>query len=368
MRRFASLMLRSLTARGIAASLITPQPFFGSLKPSGNGFGKWLGYLDKFVVFPFQLRRAVRAAREESRAGGSGEKARLVVHICDHSNAMYSGWLPGVPLVITCHDLLAVRGALGEATDCPASFTGVLLQRWILRGLARAGAIVCISSATRTDVERLVSNGAEKARLAFLGLNHSYKVLAPEERERRLAQFPRLHKPFLLHVGSNERRKNRAGVLRIFHKVSSRWDGCLVFAGEAIPPGLRQLARDLGISERVVEIVQPGGELLEAIYNQAFALLFPSTFEGFGWPIIEAQASGCPVVCSNSGPFPEVVGEGGLTRDVTDEDGLASSVLQLTDPEQRDRIVQQGLENVRRFTTERMMDQYNAVYRELTCR
>lgn len=362
MLRFASVLFQGLVARGIDASLISPKPFFGRLKPPGNGLGKWLGYLDKFVLFPFQLKRAVRAARLP------GQGARLVVHICDHSNAMHSGSLPGTPLAITCHDLLAVRGALGEATDCPASRTGVILQRWILRGLSRAGALACISTATKNDVERLVPNAAGKARLMLLGLNHPYKVLAPGELERRLAAFPQLHPPYLLHVGSNVRRKNREGVLRVFQRVSRQWNGSLVFAGEGITPELWRLARELGISERIVEIIRPETDLLEAVYNKAFALLFPSTFEGFGWPVIEAQACGCPVVCGNSGPFPEVVGEGGITRDVADEDGLAAAVLELGDPRRRERAVEAGLANVRRFTLERMVDEYIALYRELCCR
>ena len=72
--------------------------------------------------------------------GGCGSRlksAPALVHICDHSNAMYARQIRGVPVVATCHDLLAVRGALGEQTDCPASLTGKLLQRWIISGLAR---------------------------------------------------------------------------------------------------------------------------------------------------------------------------------------------------------------------------------------
>src|SRR2546425_4350875 len=112
MQRFGTMMLRGLNASGIAAKLIAPQPFFGKFRAAGGFVAKWLGYIDKFVLFPRQLR-AILAKEKPS-----------IVHICDHSNAMYDAWIANTPVVVTCHDLLAVRGALGEETNCPASVAG----------------------------------------------------------------------------------------------------------------------------------------------------------------------------------------------------------------------------------------------------
>src|SRR5881409_3777306 len=136
MRRFGTMMLQGLNNSGIAAKLIAPQARFGKFRGAGSFVAKWLGYIDKFVLFPRQLQTAL--AKEKPS----------VVHICDHSNAMYDGWIEHVPVVVTCHDLLAVRGALGEETNCPASPTGKILQRWILRGLRRASEVVCESQAS----------------------------------------------------------------------------------------------------------------------------------------------------------------------------------------------------------------------------
>jgi len=365
MLRFANVLLKSLNNRGIEASLISPRPFFNRFGTASTGFGKWLGYLDKFLLFPFELNKAIREA--------TGQSARVVVHICDHSNAMYALRLRGVPVAITCHDLLAVRGALGEQTDCPASRTGEILQRWILRGLAAGTMLVCDSTATEQDAQRLVQNAIKKTRLLLLGLNHPFKVQSPSGCAVRLAQAPGLktilqnepNAQFLLHIGSNLRRKNREGLLRIFQKMGAHWNGYLILAGPPVSPELRALARNLGIDERVIEVTRPGDDIMEALYNRAFALLFPSRFEGFGWPVIEAQACGCPVVCSASGPLPEVAGSGALIRDVEDEDGFVEALLQLTDSKEREILIQRGLANVQRFTTERMIDEYMEVYREL---
>src|SRR5207244_7283642 len=106
-----------------------------------------------------------------------------IVHICDHSNAMYDGQIGRVPVVVTCHDLLAVRGALGEETNCPASFTGKILQRWILRGLRRATLIACDSQATYDDALRLVrrDSASPKIEVVMLGLNCPYRKLSQTE-------------------------------------------------------------------------------------------------------------------------------------------------------------------------------------------
>ena len=74
---------------------------------------------------------------------------------------MYARQIRGMPVVVTCHDLLAVRGALGEQTDCPASLTGKLLQRWIVAGLRAATAVACVSKATLEDARRLVARERE---------------------------------------------------------------------------------------------------------------------------------------------------------------------------------------------------------------
>jgi len=357
MRRFGTMMLQGLNNSGIAAKLIAPQARFGKFRGAGRFVAKWLGYIDKFVLFPRQLQTAL--AKEKPS----------VVHICDHSNAMYDGWIEHVPVVVTCHDLLAVRGALGEETNCPASPTGKILQRWILRGLRRASEVVCDSQATEADARRLVSRGgaSPKVELVRLGLNYPFRKLSEAEVSALLSGIPGFNPdlPFVLHVGSNLRRKNRDGALRIFARCKEKWNARLVFAGDALTQELLSLADRLGISDRVMQVPNASDELLEALYNRAFALLYPSRFEGFGWPVIEAQACGCPVVCSNSGPLPEAAGDAGLFHDPNDEAGFAADLLRLSDFRQRAIWSEKSLRNAERFSTSRMLSQYIDIYRSL---
>jgi glycosyltransferase involved in cell wall biosynthesis len=356
MQRFAMMMLAGLEASGISAELIQPWPFFGRFRSAGNFVAKWLAYLDKFVLFRWTLAKRLRARP-------------ALVHICDHSNAMYARAIRGVPVIVTCHDLLAVRGALGEDTGCPASATGKILQRWIVAGLRQADVVVADSQATLEDARRLVGeqNGRPKLEKVTLGLSYPYRKLAPGEARKRLSESSALDPqfPFVLHIGSNVAYKNRPGVLRIFAACREQWSGRLVFAGEPLSDSLRSLGHSLGIADRIVEMPGISSELLEALYNCAVALLFPSSAEGFGWPIAEAQACGCPVLCVDRAPMNEVASPAGLMHRLDDEAGFAADILRLTNPAEREVWSAKALENAQRFSSARMISEYRAIYRSL---
>jgi glycosyltransferase involved in cell wall biosynthesis len=356
MQRFNAMMLQGLRECGVEAELILPPAVLGRIRAFGPMTGKWLGYIDKFILFRWRLWRKL-AARP------------ALVHICDHSNATYARPVRKFPLVITCHDLLAVRGGLGEDTDCPASITGRILQRWILRGLRRADILVCDSRATAQDAERLVPQSRDRPRitLVHVGLNFPYRQLPNEVANARLRTVAGLkyERRFVLHVGSNLRRKNREGVLRIFAKCADALNAQMVFTGDALSDSLRAQARDLHIESRIVDVPNASNEILEALYNRAHALLYPSRFEGFGWPIIEAQACGCPVVCSSSGPMTDVAGGGALLHKPDEEEDFAADLLRLADPEERRCWSARALENAKRFSAARMISEYRELYRSL---
>jgi glycosyltransferase involved in cell wall biosynthesis len=356
MLRFNQMMLQGLRDCGVEVELIRPPAVLGRIRVFGPSATKWLAYIDKFILFRWRLSRKL-AARP------------ALVHICDHSNAPYARGARKFPLVITCHDMLAVRGGLGEDTDCPASFTGRMLQRWILRGLRRADVVACDSRATLDDAKRLVAPKNDRPRIILIdiGLSYPYRRLPGDTVDARLRAIADL-KPkdrFILHVGSNLRRKNRDGALRIFAKCADALDGQMVFVGDALSDSLRAQARDLGIEQRIVDVPNASNELLEALYNRAHALLYPSRFEGFGWPIIEAQACGCPVVCSSAGPMTDVAGAGALLHAPDDEEGFAADLLRLADSEEHRRWSAKAFENAKRFSVSRMISEYRELYRSL---
>jgi len=353
MQRFAAMMEEGLERAGHEVTVVRPPVMLSRLAPV-PGSRKWLAYVDKYAVFPRQLRSAARGVD--------------VAHICDHSNAMYARWCEGTPCVVTCHDMLAVRGALGEQTDCPASYSGRWLQRWIVQGLRRADAVVSVSSATARDVGRIVGLSEGKRSVVLNALNYPYQRIPREEALRRLSSAAPLDlsRPFVLHVGSNLVRKNRPGVIRAFARACREVDLQLVLAGPPLTEALRELIRTEGIADRVTVMVKPGNEELEALFNLALLFFFPSRYEGFGWPLIEAQACGCPVLCSRCEPFAEVVGDTALVRAAEDEAGFACDIVRLAgDSGERCKWVDRGLQNVLRFGRYEMIGRYLEVYREL---
>ena len=354
MRRFVDCLLRELPRHGVNVELVRPTVWFGRRR-IGGGLDRWLAYLDKYVLFPPVLRRRIQRAPSGS-----------IVHVGDHSNSVYLRDDLEPRQIVTCHDLLAVRGALGEPTDCPASPAGKLLQRAILRGLQRAGLVVCDSTATENDFRRL-TGGRRRSQVVRLGLNGPFRRLGLKETRAGLASLGSvlLDRPFLVLVGSSLRRKNREFALHLLARLKPRWPGLLVFAGEGLSKSQQALRDALDVGDRVIVVQRPSHEVLEALYNQAHALLYPSRFEGFGWPIIEAQACGCPVVCSNTTSLPEVAGNGALIRDVDDEEGFVADILSLRDRARREALVRSGYENVKRFQPERMIADYVAAYRSL---
>lgn len=356
---FVAALARELRARGLEVRVLRPPVVFGRLRRSGAGWGKWLGYLDKYLLFPWTL-----GAQTRSRARD------LVVHICDHSSALYTHCLARVPHLVTCHDLLAIRSARGEFPENPTGWTGRCYQRWILGGLRRAWRIASVSRATAEDVQRLTARPAARDLVIPNSLHFSYTPMDAPARAHILAALdPRLlAERYLLHVGGNQWYKNRLGVARIFQQLRQRgaMRPALVFAGQEPAAEVAAFLRAHGLNDAVISLGRCSTEQLRALYSGAAALLFPSLAEGFGWPIIEAQACGCPVVTTAREPMSAVGGAAALTIDPANPIAAAEGLEKLLAeaPEARARRVQAGLQNAAQYAPGRMAGEYVRAYRE----
>jgi glycosyltransferase involved in cell wall biosynthesis len=208
---------------------------------------------------------------------------------------------------------------------------------------------------------------AVRSQVIPLSLNHPYRPLPREEAMGKLVQagIALPFQGFVLHVGSGHPRKNREALLFSVAQIKDSWLGNVVFAGDRLSSGEQTLARSLGLEDRVCEVSQPDNETLLALYNAAHCLIFMSYAEGFGWPILEAQASGCPIICSNRTSVPEVAGEGGLIHEPNDYAGIARDIRHLQEPAFRDALITSGFKNVRNYSGEKMMGAYEEVYRRI---
>ncbi|UFH53118.1 glycosyltransferase family 1 protein [Spirosoma sp. KNUC1025] len=360
MERFAQMLHTGFQTASIESEIWRPQVLLGAqFKTTTSGIGKWFGYLDKWILFPILLRWRLLDSRFN--------RADVRFHVCDHSNSPYLAHLPADKTSITCHDVLAIRGALGYADAyCPASGFGKILQKWILSNLSRAKRIACVSQLTLDQLDELTAGRRpEQAdwRVVHNAFNADFDMLDRNETDALLNKLGVSEdSPFLLHVGSRLPRKNRKMLLDMVHALGNRWGGRICFAGQPIDDELRSHAQSLGLEKRVVSVEKPNHLALVALYNACEAFVFPSFSEGFGWPVIEAQACGAPVIASDVKPLPEVSGGAAFHADPAEPSQFAEALLALQDQAIRQKIVQDGLENCRRFEPSRMINSYLKLY------
>jgi glycosyltransferase involved in cell wall biosynthesis len=347
---FGIALGKELQKAGYEVRMTHPPPRLGRWRRVGSGLEKWLAYFDKFVFFLPQLKR------EASWAD--------VVHICDHAYSLYNTFLSGVPRVITCHDLLSVRCSLGEFKDQIVGWSGRRYQRMIVRGLERASFVGCVSAATRADVLRLTRVPERQTALVYNGYNFAYMPASEAERRKSFKRLGiALGDRFLIHVGSHVWYKNLPGVVQIFKRIAAfpeTRDLRLIMVVSSRTDELRSLAKNLGLGNRLIILSNIYSEDLRALYSAASALLFPSLYEGFGWPMIEAQACGCPVFSSNRPPMPEIGGMAAVYFNPEAYDEAAAIIRRYLPQAQAMRA--SGLLNARRFSASSMTTAYIGLY------
>ena len=368
MLKLAELFYDVLEERGFEVEVLRPIDWFGRLRGFFSNFEKWLGYVDKYIIFPFILLRHKWRMRGQTN---------VVYHIADHSNAIYSFLLGGRPHIVTCNDVLAIRSALGEIPENPTKLTGRLLQKTILAGLGRTPRVVCISENSQNELSRLFREQKPKITSVSLPLNFDFHPLG------RDAAIDCLHcldktmictaeASFILHVGGNQWYKNRIGVLKIFAELyrTRASKGLpnipLILAGQKPSQDLEQFVKDNN-QLPIYFVVNPSTPALRALYSLAKIFVFPSWQEGFGWPILEAMACGCPVVTTGRPPMTEVGGSAAIfiaPEKVADSARVLNDILEWPAQNHSD-CVEKGFKNLRRFTREKFAAHYLAAYNDV---
>ncbi len=351
MLNFDRFLAAELPAKGVRVDVQRPPPRIGATR------GKWIRYLDKYIFFQPALRRAAKAA--------SG--SRSLLHICDHSNALYLHTAGAARNVVTCHDLIAVRIAHGEFPGIGTAWSGKILQRLILSGLAKSHFVVCDSDSTRRDLVRFLPRLEDRSTVVHLSLDTRWRPIAKEEARSLAAPFAS-ERPIVFHLGANCWYKNWEGILRAFVRVieKPRADAprpLLVLGSGILSEENRAFIREHRLQNDVVNPGRLTEPQILGLYNLASVFLFPSHFEGFGWPPLEAQACRCPVVCSKGGSLAEIVEDSALTAAPDDADALATHLGALIHNETlRDETIDRGQKNAARFTHARTVDGYLEAY------
>jgi glycosyltransferase involved in cell wall biosynthesis len=274
--------------------------------------------------------------------------------------------------LLTVHDLSFVRD--------PDSATQALrryLNSVVPRSVTRAQHVLADSQATKDDLIQLYKASPDKITVLYSGVESRFNPEKQRGEEQRIRRRYKLgHQPFILGLGTLQPRKNYSRLMTAFAKiadVSRRLDGRpinhnLVIVGKQgwLYDSIIADAARLGVRTRVIFPGYADDEDLPALYRAADLFVFPSLYEGFGLPPLEAMACGTPVVTSNVSSLPEVVGDAGLAVDPTDVYALANAMSRaLQEQDVRDRMRARGLARAAEFTWLRAARQLREVYRSL---
>ena len=368
MRRYATELagaLRAVGAGGWAFDEITCEPEAGIAAAFGGGsFGeKMAGRHARFVKYP----RLIRGI------GGAS-----VFHILDHSHAGLALALPPARTVLTCHDiipLLAARGLVPMPHPMLARLTYPLRIRW----MKRCRKIIAISESTKKNLVEIAGIPAEKIAVVPYGCNPVFGpdpaapgVLPADERGDVLARYGiPAGARVILHVATATRYKNTPAILQALRILKENpvpgGEVWLLRIGADFFEDESALIARLGVGDR---IRHAGGifddRILAACYRAADAFVFPSLWEGFGWPVLEAMACGTPVVVSNVASLPEIAGEAGVFVSPHDHAALAEALRSLlANPRELQQRSEMSLAQARRFSWEKCARGTLAVYEQV---
>jgi glycosyltransferase involved in cell wall biosynthesis len=350
MRLYAERLGEALVRRDVRVTRVRPPGVVPAAWRAGSsGWNKVDGYVGRFAVYP----RLVQNLHAD------------VVHVVDHGQGYLVAGLDASRTVVTCHDVILLALAAGRIGSLRVPLVATQLFRISLEAMKSATVVVADSTQTKRDLVDFVRIDPDKVRVIHPGLNH---VFAPD-RERGLALRRSLglgEGPVILQIGRGFY-KNLPSVLRVLARLREGGiDARVVRVGPSLSGGERALAERLRVTASVVELGAVPDADLPGLYNAADLLLFPSLYEGFGWPPLEAMASGTPVVCSRAGSLDEVVADAALTADPEDVEALAWHVgTALTDASIRANLVARGLARAARFNWDRTADEMIGVYRTL---
>ncbi|MCS6825704.1 MAG: glycosyltransferase family 4 protein [Caldilinea sp.] len=276
-----------------------------------------------------------------------------------HSPYYLMPYRPGLPTVLTFYDLIPLR------FPSYVSLRARLLFRFALQMALRAARhVIAISETSRRDLLATFAVPAERVTAVPLAADARFRP-QPEQAIERLRARYALPKEFLLYVGSNKPHKNLVALVGAYAALKASAPPLLV-AGvwDARYPEALRTAQALGLGERIRFLGLIDDADLPTLYSAAMAFIFPSRYEGFGLPALEAMACGTPVACSNVSSLPEVVGEAALLFDPTDTEALTEAMQRLIeDRGLRQTLSELGLRRAATFSWERNAAATLAIYR-----
>ena len=370
MPRFAQMIVEGMRQKGHEIVIWSPKAFFFKLAFKKTFFEKWLSYIDQYLVFPITVKlRLLRC-----------DKNTLFVF----SDNALGPWIPLVKNryhVVHCHDFLAQKSAFGLLPESRVGFSGKQYQKYIQRGYRKAQNFISISKKTQSDLHYFLSKKAKISRVVYNGLNQNFESTENNAaiREKLSDKYSiDLSKGYILHVGGNAFYKNKLGALQIYEqwRKISEIVIPLVLVGEAPSVDMISFQQESTFSNSIYFLTDIGDVELQQFYQGSTVMLFPSLYEGFGWPIIEAMASGTLVITTDQDPMKEVAGNAGfyIQKKPTNLSQLLNwkiiaaqkleTVIEFT-ADERSSFVERSILHSKKFSSEDFVHSIESIYLEI---
>ena len=294
-------------------------------------------------------------------------KSKGIVHLPNQHLGRYGNFLK-VPYIITAHDLIRYFDLKGYGTYIHRpNFRDRFYLNLDYKGIRKATRIIAISEATKRDLMRFLGIPSERISVIYLGIDHT--TFKPSAHLRNFGY------PYILFVGSEHPRKNLPTLLKAFKRLKEERqfkDLKLVKIGKAggkeadFRGQTLEVINSLNLDREVIFTEAISEKDLIAYYCGAECFVFPSLYEGFGLPPLEAMACGCPAISSDSSSLPEVVGEAAIKVSPRNPEGLARALEKvLADRELRENLIRKGTEQAAKFSWEQTAEKTLKIYKEV---
>lgn len=254
------------------------------------------------------------------------------------------------PKIVSCHDVIGCK--------FPSNLIEFNIRKYLYSGLKNSEKIIVDSACTKKDLINLLGIPRQKIKIVYLGVDHAIfkQTIDPKKSE----------KITILHASSGEKRKNVENLARALSKVRTKMKFHFVIIGD--PVNFHLQFHKILESHKVDYYIKKGltEEALSHQYNISDLFVFPSLYEGFGLPVLEAMACGCPVITSNLSSLPEVGGDAPLYVNPHDVNGIARAIERvLTNKNLRKEMIEKGLKQAKKFSWEKTAKETVEAYREV---
>ncbi len=318
------------------------------------------------------LGRNFRMVPESAKPYSIGEQYRIPLALARERVRLVHEPHYVLPPLVRCRSVVTIHDCIHLMFPqyLPGKLAHIYAKGSMWAASHKADRILTVSEASKRDILRFFDVPADKVSVIYNAIDERFLAPANAERMELVRQRYQLDHPFVLYVGNIKPHKNIERLIDAFGRARSQCgdDVKLIIIGDEISkyPALRQSVHKHKLDKHVRFLGFQPMETLAAVYRLARAFVFPSLYEGFGLPPLEAMACGAPVVTSNVSSLPEVAGGAALLVDPYDADAIANGIVQaVTDEALRADLIRRGLERAHSFSWPQSVKKIHEIYMQV---